>query len=70
MMLAATTLGFGTLWFTFFDPVEVRPIIAVPDNLEVVGLLFVGKASGEVPASRRRSPVIYGESFGVEYGLG
>ncbi len=70
MMLAATTLGFGTLWFTFFDPVEVRPIIAVPENLEIVGLLFVGKAVGEVPVSRRRAPVIYADSFGVEYGLG
>ena len=70
MMLAATTLGFGTLWFTFFDPDEVRPIIAVPENLEIVGLLFVGKAVGEVPASRRRAPVIYNDSFGVEYNEG
>ncbi|MEA3348303.1 MAG: nitroreductase family protein [Pseudomonadota bacterium] len=70
MMLAATTLGFGTLWFTFFDPAEVRPIIAVPENLEIVGLLFVGKAVGDVPASRRRAPVIYSVSFGVEYEQG
>ena len=67
MMLAATTLGFGTLWFTFFDPAEVRPIIAVPDNLEIAGLLFVGKAAGEVPASRRRASVMYADSFGVDY---
>ena len=65
MMLAATTLGFSTLWFTFFDPAEVRPIIAVPENLEIVGLLFVGKAVAEVPASRRRAPVIYADRFGV-----
>ncbi len=70
MMLAATTLGFGTLWFTFFDPAEVRPIIAVPDNLEIVGLLFVGKAVGKVPASRRRAPVVYADSFGVDYDQG
>ncbi|RLB58277.1 MAG: nitroreductase [Deltaproteobacteria bacterium] len=67
MMLAATTLGFGTLWFTFFDPAEVRPIISVPDNLEIVGLLFVGKAAGDVPSSRRRDPVIYADRFGVDY---
>ncbi len=67
MMLAATTLGFGTLWFTFFDPAEVRPIISVPDNLEIVGLLFVGKAAGDVPSSRRRDPVIYADHFGVDY---
>jgi len=70
MMLAATTLGFGSLWFTFFDPAEVRPIIAVPDNLEIVGLLFVGKAVGKVPASRRRDPVVYADSFGVDYDQG
>ena len=70
MMLAATTLGFGTLWFTFFDPTEIRPIIAVPDNLEIVGLLFVGKAAGDVPSSRRRKPVIYADSFGVNYDKG
>ena len=67
MMLAATTLGFGTLWFTFFDPAEVRPILAVPDNLEIVGLLYVGKAAGDVPASRRREPVVYADSYGVDY---
>ena len=67
MMLAATTLGFGTLWFTFFDPAEVRPIISVPDNLEIVGLLFVGKAAGDVPSSRRRDPVMYADHFGVDY---
>ncbi|HDJ27678.1 MAG TPA: nitroreductase [Proteobacteria bacterium] len=67
MMLAVTTLGFGTLWFTFFDPAEVRPIISVPDNLEIVGLLFVGKVAGDVPSSRRRDPVIYADHFGVDY---
>ncbi len=67
MMLAATTLGFGTLWFTFFDPAEVRPILAVPDNLEVAGLLYVGKAAGEVPSSRRRESIIYADSFGVDF---
>ena len=66
MMLAATTLGLSTLWFTFFDPVDVRPIIAVPDNLEISGLLFIGKATGDVPTSRRRDPVVYANSFGVE----
>ncbi len=69
MMLAATTLGFGSLWFTFFDPVEVRPIISAPENIEIVGLLYVGKAAGEVPASRRREPIIYADSFGVDYDL-
>ncbi len=67
MMLAATTLGYGSLWFTFFDPGVVKPIIAVPENLELVGLLFVGKALGDIPASRRREPVIYADNFGVEY---
>ncbi len=67
MMMAATTLGYGSLWFTFFDPGAVKPIIAVPENLELVGLLFVGKALGDIPASRRREPVIYADSFGLEY---
>ncbi len=70
MMLAATTLGFASLWFTFFDPAEVRSIVAVPDNLEIVGLLFIGKAAGEVPGSRRRAPVIYADSFGFDYDQG
>jgi nitroreductase len=67
MMLAATTLGFGSLWFTFFDPAAVKPILSVPDHLEIIGLLFVGKATGEIPSSRRRDPVIYIDSFGIEY---
>ena len=35
MMLAATTLGFGTLWFTFFDPVD-------PETLEEVAVGATG----------------------------
>ncbi len=70
MMLAATTLGFGTLWFTFFDPAAVKLILSIPDDHEIIGLLFVGKASGEIPSSRRRDPVIYADSFGVEYDQG
>lgn len=67
MMLAATALGFGSLWFTFFDPLEVRTLLGVPENLEVVGLLYLGQAAGAVPGSRRRAPVIYAESFGVDF---
>jgi nitroreductase len=68
MMLAATAMGFGSLWFTFFDPARVKPILAVPDNLQLAGLVYIGRPAGDVPASRRRAAVIYADTFGNEGG--
>ncbi|MBN2706467.1 MAG: nitroreductase family protein [Deltaproteobacteria bacterium] len=66
MMLAATSLGLGSLWFTFFDPFEVRSLLNIPCTHDIAGLLYIGRAGGEVPFSKRRPPRIYAERFGVD----
>lgn len=64
MMLAASVLGYGSLWFTFFDPARVKPILEIPENLELAGLVYIGRSAGKIPASRRRAAVIYDGRFG------
>lgn len=64
MMLAATTLGLGSLWFTFFDPNYVASLLAVPEPLQLAGLLFIGKPAGELPVSKRRPARLYQDRFG------
>ncbi|MBW1645296.1 MAG: nitroreductase family protein [Deltaproteobacteria bacterium] len=66
MMLAAAALGYGSLWFTFFDPARVREILKIPAHLAIAGLVYIGRAAGEIPASRRRAAVVYDGCFGRE----
>jgi nitroreductase len=46
MMLEATSLGLGTIWVCFFDPVKVRQEFNMPDNYEPINILGIGYASG------------------------
>jgi nitroreductase len=46
MMLEATSLGLGTIWVCFFDPIILRQEFNIPDNYEPVNILGVGYASG------------------------
>lgn len=67
MILAATTLGYGTCWIGAFDEDEVRKILKIPEDLTVIALLPIG-VSDENPPSRPRksfSEVFFKESYGV-----
>ena len=63
IMLAAADMGLGTLWFTFFNPEEMRVSLGVPETLEVAGVLPVGKVKGTIKAPPRKSPKIHRESY-------
>jgi nitroreductase len=53
MVLAATSLGYGTCWIGAFDEEEVKRILRVPNKLKVIVLLLIG-FPGESPAPRER----------------
>ena len=55
MMLAAASLGLGSLWMTAFDPVAAREQFSVPEDLEIVNILCVGYEDGDGPAAGRHA---------------
>ena len=64
MMLAAADMGLGTVWFTFFDPIDLSEILKIPENLEVVGVLPLGKPSGMPDAPPRKPLKVYRDYYG------
>jgi len=42
MIAAATAEGLGTCWIAAIDPVRVKKILRIPDNIEVVGVIALG----------------------------
>lgn len=65
MMLKASELGLGSLWFTFFRPAVLQPVLNIPENLEIAGVIALGKPAEEVKTTPRRAPVAYREKYGV-----
>jgi len=53
MILAATTLGYGTCWIGAFDQERVKSILQVPDETHVIALTPVG-VPGDHPDPRPR----------------
>ncbi|MBN2332473.1 MAG: nitroreductase family protein [Deltaproteobacteria bacterium] len=66
MLLAAAALNLGTLWFTFFNPDDVRDILQIPANLEIAGLVYIGTINGTPGRSKRHKPIIYDNQFGIQ----
>ncbi|UCH19730.1 MAG: nitroreductase family protein [Deltaproteobacteria bacterium] len=63
MMLAAADMGLGSLWLTFFDPEKLRDLLDIPANLEVTGVLPIGKPKGEMEAPPRKPPKVHQQRF-------
>ena len=63
MMLAAAEYGFGTLWFTWFDPKEMQAALNIPENLEIAAVIPIGKPKGEIKAPPRRKATFHRERF-------
>ena len=66
MMLMASELGLGTLWFTFFDPDDVKPLLNVPSELDIAGAVLVGTPVAEVKAPPRKPPKIHDNRFSLD----
>ena len=69
MMLAATDLGLGSLWMTWFDPTVIMKEFNVPETFVPVNILLLGYAAGTPLSPDRHSrtrkepgrTVFYGE---------
>jgi len=53
MVLAATSLGYGTCWIGAFDETELKRLLKIPERIKVVALLPIG-FSKEKPEARPR----------------
>ena len=42
MWLAAYSLGVGSTWLTFYDPVRIQNMFGIPSALDVVGIVLLG----------------------------
>jgi len=51
--LQATDLGLGTCWIGSFDPEEVRSILGIPVDIEVIELMAVGYPADSKPEAKR-----------------
>ena len=63
LMLAATEWGLGTLWLTFFDPQQMRQALGVPPELEIAGVIPVGRPQGEIPTPPRRPVKVHCQRY-------
>lgn len=63
MMLMAAELGLGSLWFTFFDPDDVKPVLSIPKELEIAGAVLVGTPAAETKGPSRKPPRVHENLF-------
>jgi nitroreductase len=67
MMLAAEAYGFNTLAVECFDPRALREELGVPNDLEVVALLGIGRRQGEeksYPGRFALESIVFDEAYG------
>ena len=56
MILAATSLDYGTCWIGAFDEAKVKEILGVPEGARVVALTPIGVPAEDPPPRPRKSP--------------
>ena len=59
MLLACADMGLGALWFTFFRPEKLRPILHIPEKFEIAGIIPIGKPGGATKSPPRKAPGIH-----------
>lgn len=63
VVLAATSLGYGTCWIGAFVEEQVKELVGIPDEQRVVALLPIG-VPADMPDARDRKPI--SELFSAE----
>lgn len=56
MILAATSLGYGTCWIGAFDEARVKEVLGIPEEMRVVAVTPIG-VPGDKPEARPRQPM-------------
>jgi len=65
MMLAATDMGIGSLWFTFFRPEKLGAVFNVPHNLEIVAVVLLGKSKEPIKVPPRKALIVHRRCYQV-----
>ena len=63
MILAAADQGLGALWFTFFRPERLKAVLGVPEQLEIAGVIPLGRPGDKKKAIPRRDIKIYNQRY-------
>ena len=63
MLLAASEMGFGTLWFTWFEPDRLQAVLNVPENLDIAAVVPIGLPKDPMKAPPRKDPKIHRERY-------
>ena len=63
MMLAAADMGIGSLWFTFFRPEKLGPVLNIPDDLEIAAVIPLGKPKESIKAPPRKDPSVHRQRY-------
>ena len=69
IVLQAVEIGLGTCWVRWYEDKEVKEILDIPDNIEVMALLPVG-IPDENPSPRPRlrlDKMVFSEKYGGKY---
>lgn len=53
--LAATAEGLASCWIGSFYPEKLKPVLGIPDRVEVIELMPIGYPAGSTPERRRES---------------
>jgi len=66
IVLAATSLGYGTCWIGGFDEEEVKRVLGVPERLAVIAMLPIGVPDESPPPRPRKAlgEIVYLEEYG------
>jgi len=71
MILAAWEEGIGSNWAGFMGPDEVKPLLGIPDDLDVLATLPFGYPAQEVGQGKKKrkalAEVAFAERFGQPY---
>ena len=63
MMLEAASLGLGTVWISYFDKDKAREMLRIPENYEILCMLYIGYAAADFRPNRKLS----GQRFPVSH---
>lgn len=63
MMLEAASLGLGTVWISYFDKAKARDLLGVPENYEILCMLYAGYAASDFKPNKKLS----GKRYPVSY---
>lgn len=55
MMLEAASIGLGTVWISYFDHDKARELLAIPENYEINGMLYVGYPADDFEPNAKMS---------------